>query len=119
MGGIAGDQASKQDSSTMACPWRSHRPDSPEFWHRKASDERRTDRSPPLDSVKAPPWLNRTVWGMAATSLLSDLGHEAQGQKNPWVWNGFDLVALRALRLERAAAGWSGKRRKCGRQRLG
>ena len=27
---------------------------------------------------KQPAWLNRTVWGMAATSLLSDLGHEAQ-----------------------------------------
>jgi MFS family permease len=25
-----------------------------------------------------PSWLNRTVWGMAATSFLSDLGHEAQ-----------------------------------------
>lgn len=34
--------------------------------------------SPPLTPAKAPPWLNRTVWGMAATSLLSDLGHEAQ-----------------------------------------
>jgi MFS family permease len=25
-----------------------------------------------------PGWLNRTVWGMATTSFLSDLGHEAQ-----------------------------------------
>lgn len=25
-----------------------------------------------------PAWLNRTVWGMAGTSFLSDLGHEAQ-----------------------------------------
>jgi MFS family permease len=24
------------------------------------------------------PWLNRTIWGMAGTSFLSDLGHEAQ-----------------------------------------
>jgi MFS family permease len=31
---------------------------------------------PPVE--KRPPWLNRTVWGMAGTSLLSDLGHEAQ-----------------------------------------
>lgn len=29
-------------------------------------------------SVEALPWLNRTVWGMAVTSFLSDLGHEAQ-----------------------------------------
>lgn len=29
-------------------------------------------------SAKAPGWLNRTVWGMALTSLLSDMGHEAQ-----------------------------------------
>jgi MFS family permease len=31
-----------------------------------------------LPGAKAPPWLNRTVWGMAGTSFLSDLGHEAQ-----------------------------------------
>jgi MFS family permease len=34
--------------------------------------------SPPHSSKKEPPWLTRTVWGMAGTSLLSDLGHEAQ-----------------------------------------
>jgi len=32
--------------------------------------------APPVE--KSPPWLNRTVWGMAITSFLSDLGHEAQ-----------------------------------------
>lgn len=30
-----------------------------------------------------PPWLNRTVGGLAATSLLSDLGHEAQSTLLP------------------------------------
>jgi MFS family permease len=29
------------------------------------------------------PWLNRTVWGMAITSFLSDLGHEAQSTLLP------------------------------------
>ena len=28
-------------------------------------------------------WLNRTVWGMAITSFLSDLGHEAQSTLLP------------------------------------
>ncbi len=31
-----------------------------------------------VSAAKSPPWLNRTVWGMACTSFLSDLGHEAQ-----------------------------------------
>ncbi len=31
-----------------------------------------------VTSDEQPPWLNRTVWGMACTSFLSDLGHEAQ-----------------------------------------
>lgn len=31
----------------------------------------------------APGWLNRTVWGMAGTSFLSDLGHEAQSTLLP------------------------------------
>lgn len=37
------------------------------------------------DPVPAPgtPWLNRTVGGLAATSLLSDLGHEAQSTLLP------------------------------------
>lgn len=37
------------------------------------------------DATKSssPPWLNRTVWGMAATSFLSDLGHEAQSALLP------------------------------------
>lgn len=30
-----------------------------------------------------PPWLNSTVWGMAITSFLSDLGHEAQSTLLP------------------------------------
>ena len=30
-----------------------------------------------------PRWLNRTVWGMAFTSFLSDLGHEAQSTLLP------------------------------------
>lgn len=30
-----------------------------------------------------PRWLNRTVWGMALTSFLSDLGHEAQSTLLP------------------------------------
>lgn len=29
------------------------------------------------------PWLNRTIWGMAATSFLSDAGHEAQSTLLP------------------------------------
>ena len=32
---------------------------------------------------KSPPWLNRTVWGMAGTSFLSDVGHEAQSTVLP------------------------------------
>jgi len=32
---------------------------------------------------KSPPWLTRTVWGMAATSFLSDVGHEAQSTVLP------------------------------------
>jgi len=32
----------------------------------------------PESPDQPPPWLNRTVWGMAGTSFLSDLGHEAQ-----------------------------------------
>ena len=32
----------------------------------------------PQSAGEQPPWLNRTVWGMAGTSFLSDVGHEAQ-----------------------------------------
>src|SRR4051794_36822296 len=44
--------------------------------------------SPETPSVTPPPnpeegWLNRTVWGMAGTSFLSDLGHEAQSAVLP------------------------------------
>ncbi len=35
------------------------------------------------DRPAATPWLNRTVGGLAATSLLSDLGHEAQSTLLP------------------------------------
>ncbi len=42
-------------------------------------------------------WLNRTVWGMAVTSFLSDLGHEAQSTLLP----GF----MAALGLPPAALG--------------
>ncbi len=34
--------------------------------------------SEPQSASGQPPWLNRTVWGMAGTSFLSDVGHEAQ-----------------------------------------
>lgn len=34
-------------------------------------------------SNTSPKWLNRTVWGMALTSFLSDLGHEAQSTLLP------------------------------------
>jgi MFS family permease len=39
----------------------------------------------------SPPWLNRTVWGMAATSFLSDLGHEAQSALLPSFMAGLGL----------------------------
>lgn len=35
------------------------------------------------ETSQATPWLNRTVWGMAATSFLSDVGHEAQSTLLP------------------------------------
>jgi MFS family permease len=34
-------------------------------------------------AATSPAWLNRAVWGMAATSFLSDLGHEAQSTLLP------------------------------------
>lgn len=37
----------------------------------------------PERASEQPPWLNRTVWGMAATSFLSDVGHEAQSTVLP------------------------------------
>jgi MFS family permease len=39
----------------------------------------------------SPPWLNRTVWAMAATSFLSDLGHEAQSTLLPSFMSGLGL----------------------------
>lgn len=38
----------------------------------------RPSSTAPSAEGRPPAWLNRTVWGMAFTSLLSDLGHEAQ-----------------------------------------
>lgn len=45
------------------------------------------------------PWLNRTVWGMAITSFLSDLGHEAQSTLLPGFMAALGLppVALGAV----------------------
>lgn len=34
--------------------------------------------SEPQSASEQPLWLNRTVWGMAGTSFLSDVGHESQ-----------------------------------------
>jgi MFS family permease len=52
---------------------------------------------PPPRQASGANWLNRTVWGMAATSFLSDLGHEAQSTLLP----GF----MAALGLPPAALG--------------
>ncbi|HZU53444.1 MAG TPA: hypothetical protein VFF77_06090, partial [Holophagaceae bacterium] len=38
-----------------------------------------------------PAWLNRTVWGMAGTSFLSDLGHEAMSTLLPAFLAGLGL----------------------------
>lgn len=50
------------------------------------------------DAAKTP-WLNRTVWGMAITSFLSDLGHEAQSTLLPGFMAALGLppVALGAV----------------------
>ncbi|MDP2876473.1 MAG: MFS transporter [Holophaga sp.] len=37
----------------------------------------------PVPDTTQPKWLNSTVWGMAITSFLSDLGHEAQSTLLP------------------------------------
>jgi MFS family permease len=65
---------------------------------------------------KAPPWLNRTVWGMAATSFLSDLGHEAQSTILPTFLAGLGLpptalgvvegVADASASFVKLGAGW-------------
>jgi MFS family permease len=62
------------------------------------------------------PWLNRTVWGMAITSFLSDLGHEAQSTLLPGFMAALGLppVALGAVEgladasasFMKLAAGW-------------
>ena len=36
-----------------------------------------------VSEANSPRWLNATVWGMALTSLFSDLGHEAQSTLLP------------------------------------
>ena len=50
-------------------------------------------------STKPAAWLNRTVWGMAITSFLSDLGHEAQSTLLPgfMAMLGLPPVALGAV----------------------
>jgi MFS family permease len=64
----------------------------------------------------APRWLNRTLWGMAATSFLSDLGHEAQSTLLPSFMSALGLpplalgvvegVADAAASFIKLAAGW-------------
>jgi MFS family permease len=49
--------------------------------------------SPSVAPQETPPWLNRTVWGMAGTSFLSDLGHEAQTTILPSFLAGLGLPA--------------------------
>jgi len=61
-------------------------------------------------------WLNRTVWGMAITSFLSDLGHEAQSTLLPGFMAALGLppIALGAVEgladasasFMKLAAGW-------------
>lgn len=46
-----------------------------------------------LAAAASPPWLNRTVWGMALTSFLSDLGHEAQSTILPTFMGALGLPA--------------------------
>lgn len=48
------------------------------------NEERRAVGEPPA-------WLNRTVWGMAGTSFLSDLGHEAQSTILPTLMGALGL----------------------------
>lgn len=47
--------------------------------------------APLVEESASPAWLNRTVWGMAATSFLSDLGHEAQSTLLPSFMSGLGL----------------------------
>ena len=61
-------------------------------------------------------WLNRTVWGMAFTSFLSDLGHEAQSTLLPSFMAGLGLppaalgavegIADAAASFMKLGAGW-------------
>ena len=61
-------------------------------------------------------WLNRTVWGMAITSFLSDLGHEAQSTLLPGFMAALGLPPLALGAVEgladaassfmKLAAGW-------------
>lgn len=71
-------------------------------------------REPP--AAVEPPWLSRTVWGMAGTSLLSDLGHEAQSTILPTFMAALGLppaalgavegIADAASSFTKLAAGW-------------
>ena len=61
-------------------------------------------------------WLNRTVWGMAFTSFLSDLGHEAQSTLLPFFMSALGLppaalgavegIADAASSFMKLGAGW-------------
>jgi MFS family permease len=75
--------------------------------------------SPPVNpppGESGPPWLNRTVWGMAGTSFLSDLGHEAQSTILPTFMGALGLppaalgavegIADAASSFVKLGAGW-------------
>ena len=75
--------------------------------------------SPPVNpppGESEPPWLNRTVWGMAGTSFLSDLGHEAQSTILPTFMGALGLppaalgavegIADAASSFVKLGAGW-------------
>ncbi len=74
------------------------------------TDEAAAARAP------APAWLNRAVWGMVATSFLSDLGHEAQSTLLPSFMSALGLppaalgavegVADAASSFIKLGAGW-------------
>lgn len=82
------------------------------------ADVTSTGRVPlsPAPSEKDPPWLNRTVWGMAWTSFLSDLGHEAQSTVLPTFMSALGLppaalgavegIADAAASFMKLGAGW-------------
>ena len=69
-----------------------------------------------VDLETKAPWLSRTVWGMAITSFLSDLGHEAQSTLLPGFMAALGLppmalgavegLADSAASFMKLAAGW-------------